>query len=177
MRVLIAGVGNVLRVDDAFGVEVARRLEHETFPPGVKVVETGIAGIALLTEIQDGWDALVVVDAVDHQRPHGTVMLIEPEVIDAHKLTWAERNDLMADAHLATPDRVLMLAKALNILPPRVLMVGCQIEDPDAVGEKMTAPVAAAVDVAIKEILAHLAGLAECGTDGPVLPAAPSASA
>jgi hydrogenase maturation protease len=140
-------------------------------PEGVKVVETGIAGIALLTEIQDGWDALVVVDAVDHQRPHGTVMLIEPEIIDAHKLTWEQRNDLMADAHLATPDRVLMLAKALNVLPPHVMMVGCQIEDPDAVGEEMTPPVAAAVDVAIREILAHVATLAGPGTEAPVAPA------
>lgn len=177
MRILVAGVGNILRADDAFGVEVARRMETMDLPPGVKVVETGIAGIALLTEIQDGWDALVVVDAVDHQRPHGTVMLIEPEVIDAHKLTWAQRNDLMADAHLATPDRVLMLAKALNILPPRVLMVGCQIEDPDAVGEEMTPPVAAAVDIAIGEILAHVAKLRAPGSNGPVAPAAPATSA
>ncbi|CAN5841072.1 hypothetical protein BH23ACT1_BH23ACT1_11760 [soil metagenome] len=181
MRILVAGVGNILRADDAFGVEVARRLETMELPEGVKVVETGIAGIALLTEIQDGWDALVVVDAVDHQRPHGTVMLIEPEIVDVHELTWAQRGDLLADMHLATPDRVLMLAKALDVLPPRVLMVGCQIEDPDAVGEEMTPPVAAAVDVAVREILTHLATLADgdlsgadsagAGTDAPIAPA------
>ncbi|CAN5769454.1 hydrogenase maturation protease [soil metagenome] len=159
MRVLIAGVGNVLRADDAFGVEVARRLETMELPPGVRVVETGIAGIALLTEIQQGWDALVVVDAVDHQRPHGTVMRIEPEVIDVHALTWAQRGDMLADMHLATPDRVLMLAKALDVLPPTVLMVGCQIEDPDAVGEQMTPPVAAAVDIAVAEVLHYVTNL------------------
>ncbi len=152
MRVLIAGVGNILRVDDAFGVEVARRLEHEPFPEGVRVVETGIAGIALVQELQEGWDALVVVDAVDHQRSPGTVLLIQPEVVDVHTLTWAQRGDLLADMHLATPERVLMLAKAMGILPPTVLMVGCQIADPDAVGQGMTAPVAAAVDVAVAEI-------------------------
>ncbi|MDQ3312983.1 MAG: peptidase M52, partial [Actinomycetota bacterium] len=38
MRVLIAGVGNVLRGDDGFGVEVARRLEAMTLPAGVRVV-------------------------------------------------------------------------------------------------------------------------------------------
>lgn len=159
MRVLIAGVGNVLRADDAFGVEVARRLDEMSFPPGVRVVETGIAGIALVAEIQDGWDALIVIDAVDHQRPPGTVMLIEPEVVDVHELTWAQRNDLLADMHLATPERVLMLAKALEILPPVVVMVGCQIDDPDAVGETMTPPVAAAVDVGVQEVLRYLATL------------------
>lgn len=159
MRILIAGVGNVLRADDAFGVEVARRLEGVDFPPGVRVVETGIAGIALLTELQEGWDALVVIDAVDHQRPHGTVMLIEPEVVDVHNLSWAEKNDLLADMHLATPERVLMLAKALDVLPPTVLMVGCQILDPDAVGQEMTAPVAAAVDAAVREVRSYVAAL------------------
>ena len=156
MRIRIAGVGNVVRADDAFGVEVARRLETTDLPVGVKVVETGIAGIALLTEIQEGWDALVVVDAVDHQRPHGTVMLIAPEIVDVHELTWAQRGDLLADMHLATPDRVLMLARALDVLPPKVLMVGCQILDPDAVGEEMTPPVAAAVDVAVREVLRYI---------------------
>ncbi len=159
MRVLIAGVGNILRVDDAFGVEVARRLEHEPFPPGVRVVETGIAGIALVQELQEGWDALVVVDAVDHQRAPGTVLLIEPEVVDVQDLTWGERSDLLADMHLATPERVLMLAKAMGILPPTLLMVGCQIADPDAVGQGMTAPVAAAVDIAVQEIRRYVARL------------------
>lgn len=159
MRVLIAGVGNVLRVDDAFGVEVANRLEHMELPPGVRVVETGIAGIALVSELQEGWDALVVIDAVDYQRPPGTVMLIEPDVVDVHTLSWAAKGDLLADMHLATPERAMMLAKALGVLPPRVLMVGCQIADPDAVGQGMTPPVAAAVDVAIEEVLRHVATL------------------
>jgi hydrogenase maturation protease len=88
-----------------------------------------------------------------------------------HTLTWAERGDLLADMHLATPERVLMLAKALNVLPPRVLMVGCQIEDPDAVGEEMTAPVAAAVDIAVQEVFSHLARLAQEAPDAPVAPA------
>lgn len=159
MKVLIAGVGNVLRVDDAFGVEVARRLEHEPFPANVRVVETGIAGIALVQELQEGWDALVVVDAVDHQRVPGTVLLIEPEVVDVHELSWAERGDLLADMHLATPERVLMLAKAMGILPPTVLIVGCQIADPDAVGQGMTAPVTAAVEVAVREIRRYVGTL------------------
>ena len=86
-------------------------------------------------------------------------MLIEPEVVDVHSLSWAEKNDLLADMHLATPDRVLMLAKALDVLPPTVLMVGCQILDPDAVGQEMTAPVAAAVDAAVREVQSYVATL------------------
>lgn len=160
MRILVAGVGNVLKADDAFGVEVARRLETMELPDGVRVVETGIGGIALVQELQEGWDALVVADAVDRDRAPGTVMLIEPDVIDVEALSWGERYDLLADSHLATPERVLMLARALKVLPPRVLMVGCQPEDANAVGTGMSDAVTAAVEVAVSEILRHVGELA-----------------
>jgi hydrogenase maturation protease len=156
MKILIAGVGNVLRADDGFGVEVARRLDHVALPDGVRVVETGIGGMALVQELQEGWDALVVVDTVDLDRPPGNVMLIEPDVVDVHALSWDERHDLLADMHLTTPDRALMLAKALGVLPPQVLEVGCQPEDAHAVGEGLSAPVASAVEVAVGEIVRHV---------------------
>ncbi|HUQ63153.1 MAG TPA: hydrogenase maturation protease [Acidimicrobiales bacterium] len=156
MRILVAGVGNTLRADDGFGPEVAHRLEAMTLPDGVHVVETGIGGIALVQELQEGWDALIVVDTVDFDRTPGNVMLIDPEVIDVNALSVSERHDLLADMHLANPERVLMLAKALGVLPPHVLMVGCQPVDPHGVGETLSPPVAAAVDVAIREILRHV---------------------
>ncbi len=155
----MAGVGNVLRADDAFGVEVAHRLETMELPDDVRVVETGIGGIALVQELQDGFDALIVADAVDRGRPAGTVMLIEPEVVDVHALSLEERHDLLADMHLATPARALMLARALGVLPDRVLMVGCQPTDAEAVGKGMSDAVTEAVDVAVEEILRHVARL------------------
>ena len=74
-RVLIAGVGNVLRGDDGFGVVVAQRMLGMLLPKGITVVETGIAGIALVHELQRGWDGLIVIDALDRGRPSGTVMV------------------------------------------------------------------------------------------------------
>ena len=156
MRILIAGVGNVLKADDAFGVEVARRLEGMELPEQVRVVETGIGGIALVQELQDGFDALIVADAVDRGRPPGTIMLIQPDVIDVHALSWGEKHDLLADAHLATPERVFKLSRALGVLPERLLMVGCQPLDADALGTEMSEPVQMAVEVAVSEILRHV---------------------
>jgi hydrogenase maturation protease len=159
MRVLVAGVGNVLRTDDGFGVAVATRLADGPLPEGVRVVETGIGGIALVQELQDGFDALVVADVVDRGREPGTVMLIEPEVVDVHALSWSERHDLITDSHLATPERALMMARALGVLPPRVLLVGCQPVDAESVDMEMSAPVTRAVDVAVAEIRRHVAEL------------------
>ena len=42
--ILVAGIGNIFKGDDAFGVEVAQRLARKSLPDGVKVVDFGIRG-------------------------------------------------------------------------------------------------------------------------------------
>ena len=150
---LIAGVGNVLRGDDGFGVVVAQRMMRSVLPDGITVVETGIAGIALVHELQKGWDGLIVIDALDRGRSPGTVMVIEPDIIDIDGLPSAERGDVLADMPLATPDRVLMLARALGVLPDWVRIVGCQPHDAHAVHDGLSPEVTRAVDVAVAEVL------------------------
>ena len=155
-RVLVAGVGNKLRADDAFGVEVASRLMAMDLPAGVKVVETGIGGLALVQELQSGYDALIVIDAVDRGRPPGHVMLIALEVPHVDDMEWGERYDFLADVHLATPERALIMSKALGVLPDHTFMVGCQPVDAETPGIPMSPEVTAACDVAVREILRHL---------------------
>lgn len=164
--VLVAGVGNVLRGDDGFGVVVAERLAARPCPPWLQVVETGIGGIHLVQEIMAGADALIVVDAADRGRPPGTVMVIEPDILDVASLGLTERHDLLADMHLARPDKALMLAAALGVLPPRVRVVGCQPVDVDTVGTGLSGPVEAAIDTAVAEVLA-LAGLLRAAAARP----------
>lgn len=142
-----------MKADDAYGVVVAQRLMEMELPPGVDVVETGIGGIALVHELQNGYDAMIVADAVDRERPPGTVMIIEPDVIDVSVLSWGEKSDLLSDIHLATPERVFMMAKALGVLPDRLMMVGCQPVDVEGLGTDLSPEVTAAVEVAIAEIL------------------------
>ncbi len=140
-RILVAGVGNLLRGDDGFGPAVARRLED--VPEGTEVIETGIGGIALLQEIMAGCDGLIVVDAVDRGAEPGTVFLITPEVGEAVHVP---------DVHLANPDRVLTMAKALGVLPQRLLIVGCQPSEVDELLERLSPAVERAVGVAARKV-------------------------
>lgn len=156
LRVLVAGVGNVLRADDAFGVKVAHRLMAMELPEGVKVVETGIGGMHLVQELQEGYDALVVIDAVDRGRPPGHVMLILLEVPHVDDMEWGERYDFLSDVHLATPERALIMANALGVLPADTLMVGCQPVDAETPGKPMSPEVTAAVEVAVTEVVRHV---------------------
>lgn len=140
-RIVVACVGNVLRGDDGFGPAIASRLVG--LPEEVEVVETGIGGIALLQELLAGCVGLVLIDAVDRGAAPGTVFVITPEVGEAEHV---------ADVHLANPERVLTMAKTMGHLPARVVIVGCQPAELDELGEGLSAPVEAALDVAIERI-------------------------
>ena len=153
MRILIAGVGNVLRGDDGFGVEVAQALSRSNnLPDGVTVFEGGIAGIALVQELMDGYDALIVADAVERGGAPGTIYVIEPDITDPSTLAPAALHASLADAHYTEPSKVLVLAKALGVLPPQVFIVGCQPAGYDELGAELSDAVRAAVQVAISRI-------------------------
>lgn len=152
MRAIVACFGNVLRSDDGFGPAVARRLRDLPLPAGTDVMEIGIGGIHLVQALLDPVDALVVVDAVDLGRLPGTVTVIRPDVEDVTTLPLAERHDRLADMHYATPERALMLALGLGVLPDVVWLVGCQAGDADGLGEQLSPAVAAAVDAAVAEV-------------------------
>lgn len=153
MRIVVAGFGNVLRSDDAFGVEVIEALEAMDPPDGVELLDVGIGGIHLVQMLGDPpADALVVLDAVEVDRPPGTVVVVEPDVEDVEQLTVTARRDRLADMHYATPDRAMMLARALDVLPAHTLVVGCQPVDTDTPHRGMSAQVAGAVGPAAREV-------------------------
>lgn len=168
-RILIAGMGNVLRRDDGFGVEVARRLAGQSLESyklpaseaDVRIIEVGIGGIHLVQELMDGYDALVIVDAVERGSAPGTTHVLEAEVPDLS--TWPEtaRQDFLADMHYTTPSKALILAKALGVLPPKVFIVGCQPVDSDDLGIGLSAPVEEAAATSIRTIGALIAALVQ----------------
>ena len=146
-RILVAGVGNVLRGDDGFGPAVVHALSG--LPPAVEVLETGIGGIALLQELMAGCDGLVIVDAVDRGAEPGAVFVLEPLVGEAVHVP---------DIHLANPERVLNLAKGLGVLPERLVIVGCQPAELEELGEELSPAVRRAVPVAARKVVETVEG-------------------
>ncbi len=164
MRAVVACFGNVLRADDGVGPAVAAALVAEPLPDGVRVLEVGIGGIHLVQELMDGADLLLVVDAVDLGRPEGTVLVQRPDVLDVSTLSADRRRDELADMHLATPARALMVALGLGILPAATFVVGVQTTDTQEPRYGLSALTQRAVPVAVHEVHRLLAEHAATAT-------------
>ncbi len=158
-RVLVAGAGNIFHGDDAFGVEVARRLSNCELPGDVAVVDFGIRGIDLTYALLDGYEAAVLVDAAQRGEAPGTLSVIEPE---AQELGESTPEDLILSPHELEPAKALRLAASLGATCRRFVVVACEPLTLGGVDGAMglSEPVAAAVDPAIRLIRDLLGELA-----------------
>jgi hydrogenase maturation protease len=146
-RILVAGLGNVFLGDDGFGVAVADRLWRRELAAGVEVVDFGIRGMDLAFAMQEGYDAVVLLDATPRGETPGTLYVIEVEPGDD--------TDVAVDAHGMDPVRVMALVRTLGGSPPPTYVVGCEpetrmsAEDEDIVAQ-LSEPVLAAIEPAVK---------------------------
>ncbi len=157
-RVLVAGIGNDLLGDDGFGVVAIRRLAARGVPHDVRLHEAGIAGIGLVQELLDGFEALVMLDAADRGAAPGTLHLLEVEVPDTATLSDERRRELMSDMHWTVPSLALILARALDALPPKVFILGCQPTEM-GLGIGLSPAVDRAATEAVERVLALIATL------------------
>jgi hydrogenase maturation protease len=153
MNVLVAGIGNIFLGDDAFGVEVVRRLAQRPLPDGVQVVDFGIRGFDLAHALMDLPSTAVLVDATPRGGEPGTLYLLEAS---------ADGGNPDVEPHGMDPANVLRLVSALGGRPPRILLVGCEpaeveLDDQGRMG--LSPPVEAAVDEAVRMIESLLADL------------------
>lgn len=152
-KILIAGVGNELRQDDAFGVLLAAKLQKEaSFPSSVRVMEVGSAGIHLVQQLFDKYDFLILLDIVKWGGVAGTIHFKEVDVKDVSQLPQDEKNEFLADMHYINPLKALMMAKAIKVLPKQVLFLGCESEEHEEIGIGVSAAVEAAIPLAFKKI-------------------------
>ena len=154
-RILVAGIGNVFLGDDGFGVALADRLARRELPAGVEVVGYGIRGMDLAYALHDGWDAVLLLDAMPRGRPPGTLSVLEPDLAGL---------PLAIDAHAMDPVKVLGLAQALGGELPRTLVVGCEPAvvmrgDEEDVVATVSEPVRAALDEGVRLVEALLEDL------------------
>ena len=117
--VLVAGIGNIFRGDDAFGVEVARRLLAKPLPERVRVVDFGIRGIDLAYALLDTYRSVLLIDTLQRGGTPGTLYLMDLKDV---------RTTPAMSPHAMAPAGALALASAMGAPLENIFLLGCEPE-------------------------------------------------
>jgi len=122
--ILIVGIGNEYRSDDAAGILVARAIEGENLP-GVSVIEQSGDGAALMDRWKEA-ESVFLVDAVSSGAPPGTVYRIDArtEQLPEYLLPFS--------THAFGVAQAVELARSMNNLPPKLIIFGIEGKDFDS---------------------------------------------
>ncbi|HVI94244.1 MAG TPA: hydrogenase maturation protease [Anaeromyxobacter sp.] len=150
MPVLVLCLGNALRRDDAVALRVADALD--TAPPEGAVVRRSAASGLYLLDDMEGFDRVVVVDAVRTlAHPPGTVLSFPLEALHAPE---------GPSPHAIGLPSALARARAAGApVPTRVHVVAVEVLDMETVGEGLVPAVAAAVPRAAAAVRVAVASL------------------
>ncbi len=142
---LLLGVGNPLRGDDGVGPEVAARVARLGLP-GLEVA-TEIDPLALLDHLGNppAHESIVVVDATT---PNGEPGRVRVHRVDARRLA---ARDSPFGSHGLGVAHAVELARALGLLPERLILIGVEAES-TRLGDGLSAAVLAAVDSAVRAV-------------------------
>ena len=111
VKTRIIGLGNSILTDDGVGIyaarEVGRRLAAAPLSGDVDIVESEVAGFALM-ELMAGWNRVILIDSIqfDGLDP-GTVIRIQPD--DLHTGTQASCRGIPGSGAADNQDRICLL--------------------------------------------------------------------
>jgi hydrogenase maturation protease len=146
-RILVIGVGNEYRSDDAVGLVVARRLRQLSIG-NVTVIEASGEGTDLM-ESWKGADTVIIVDAASSGAKPGTIHRIDAR---AQRIPTGL---LRYSTHAFSVGEAVELARAMNRLPPRMVVYGVEGERFDE-GTTLSRAVQGSVDTVVDLVLKQL---------------------
>lgn len=148
VRIGVIGIGNDARGDDAVGLEVARRLQHDV-PEGVNVEAIRGEGLCLLDRWQET-DAVIIIDASYSGAAPGSIHRLEP-------LTQPLPKELyLCSTHAFGVGEAIELARVLQQLPPHLVVYGIEGMQFD-IGRALSADVRRAVPDVIRRVQQDIA--------------------
>jgi len=138
-RIVVVGLGNDTLGDDGVGLYVAR--EFKKRHPEIDAVEAPVGGLGLL-DIVVGYDAAVIVDALEGKKAGEVFVLTEREAFGA---------PVAGCVHDCCFGTALEMGRRLGLaVPKRVVVVAVGVEDARTFREGLSAEVAAAVGKALR---------------------------
>jgi len=151
-RLVVAGMGNVLRSDDGIGVRVIQKLSESPLPPGVTTVDVGIRGHMLFDCIGDV-SGILLIDAARMGSAPGSARAFGPESL------LADASPRVLSVHSVGFNEILNLARLQGVRIP-LRFVGVEPASTEY-GLELSAVVEAGLDEILNVVSAEIAGLLE----------------
>lgn len=142
--VLVIGVGNLLRGDDAVGILVARKLSSR-FGPEVVVREHHGDGADLL-ELWKEWESVIVVDAMSSGAAAGTVFRFVIPYDEAVIPSFRS-----GSTHTVGLGEAIELGRSLRALPKQLIVFGIEGEQ-FWLGSGISPPVSVQIEALVEMI-------------------------
>lgn len=136
-----------MRGDDGAGPAVVAALSSMDLPPYVEVVDGGTPGLETVLLLQ-GYERVIIVDAAEMGLEPGQWRCFTPDMAELH----SSENKLQGTLHAAGLAEALVLAGALDVLPPTLIIYGIQPLSLDW-SQNLTEPLQAALPDLINSIV------------------------
>jgi len=153
LKILVAGVGNLLKSDDGLGPHVIERLKEVKLPDNVDVMDLGTSGMDILHH-SENYDKVIFVDAIRLGKPPGTVYRIKSREV---QVTDDEVRDVIyMSMHEIDLERVISLGRRLGKMPENLIIIGCEPKETGRMKIGLTEEVSSGVPNIIRLILEEI---------------------
>ena len=143
-KIAVVGVGNILLKDEGVGVHSLKELSNHQFSKNVKFYEGGTRILDVLPNLE-GFDAIIMIDAVTSGKKPGTVNIFKVE------LSEDKNSKEMFSLHEMDLISTLKFAKKIYDLPKKIIIVGIEPKEVD-VGNELSEDLSKAIPEVIKRV-------------------------
>lgn len=129
-KILVLGLGNLVLKDEGVGIHAVQRMQRDTLPEGIDILDGGTGGIFMIGTLQQ-YDHVIMIDATLDTNPPGTVRRLKPKystdyprLMSAHEIGLKDMIDAMiVQDHIPDIDLVIVSARdvqeiGMELSPP-----------------------------------------------------------
>jgi hydrogenase maturation protease len=147
-KVVVLGMGNLLRRDEGLGVRALQRLqERYNAPPNVEYVDGGTLGLDLISYLEFS-HKLIVLDAILSEGPPGTLVRIVNDEIPAFL-------GIKTSQHESGLTDLLAVARLRDCAPDEVVVLGLHPETVE-LGWELSSTIAMRLDILVDAAIAEI---------------------
>ena len=147
MKILVLGIGNLLRSDDGVGLHVIEALREENLGDSIDLME-GLTGLDLLDAMK-GYDKIIVIDAIQTGNRPGKIHTLSPSDLKKKQTVHSFSTHLNLDF-------LTMLELGEKIFPgekvKEIVILGIEAGDVMTISDKCTQAVAEAIPAVVEKI-------------------------